>query len=432
MPEEATVTEINKEDSNLRRSASEISAAQAGVDFGSQSGGSNAADLDNVFAEGDVVDIPDDVKRAEAVKAVEEPHIMFPVDELKRILSTVYPAKSAGSNIYDKSILLEPLDTEDSSKNLEYRITFSSFGIRYSTIIESNTPSPQNLARVPVIIDLDSLVVACKYSATQVLLYVRDNGIFASLFGGQAFTTSYLNAELAPYKSEVDMPNLGTPMDSVSFSGALQISSACRSQQSAQQKILYFTPDGSFVNSGGVFVRFATPFPDYAIQPRGVAVLQAYFKHAAKDITFGMDDRNLHFSDGVSDLMVEKVPDRLPDAVRDQFTTLPPSLTQISLQHLNGIVMVLSASSFEGGIADFRVSNEGVKIISKNKAGEDLSTFELGMPNDDFSTVTVSCASLKNTLPLFKGSMNLAVGVKEGTLALTAGNTTALIAGREK
>jgi len=145
----------------------------------------------------------------------------------------------------------------------------------------------------------------------------------------------------------------------------------------------------------------------------------------------GTTETDLYFTDGTHHLVVEKVPDVIPQSSKDMFKDIDKHLTQVSLQNLVGITQVLSASSFEGGILDLNIFGDGVKIFSKAKDGTRLSNFTLGMPDGEFKTITVSVAAVKSTLTLFKGSMNLSVGVKEDVSVMKAGNIIALIAGRQ-
>ena len=405
------------------------SAAQK-IEDSIETGGSTSAGLDDVFASGEIVEIPDDVKEKEAVKEITEPHIMFHKEEIQSLLRIVTPAKSSGTNIYDKSVLIRP-----SKKPGEYDFIFTCFGVRYITTLVSSSPSPKHLSPVSAIVDIDSLNMASRFCSEHLIMYVRDKGLFSSLFGGEAYTISHLNADTSPYDSGLEKQKnvvIEQPIDCSSFSGALSIASVGRSQQSAQQKILYFDSEGAFINAGGIFIRYKTTFPEYAVQPRGVAVLLNFFKASNKDIKFGMDDHNLYFEESGSILTVEKIQDKMPSSSKDMFKQEPIQRTSVSLQHLAGIAQILSSSSFEGGIVDFSVDKGGVRIISKGKDGAELSKFTLGAPEGSGRVVSVSVDSLKSTLSLFKGSMNLTVGVTENILNLQAGNITSLVAGKER
>lgn len=384
--------------------------------------------MDEMFGGGNVVDIPDSAEGTELVKEVTDEHYLFESVEIVNFLKTVAPAASAGSNIYDKSILIKP--TED-PKVCEF--VFSSFGIVYRRKIESTSPSPDHLCKKPVIVDIKSLAAIIRYSGNHCLLFARDNGLFASIFGGEAFVTAYFGSDLSPFQlDQIGKVQSGTPVDVAAFSSALGIAAACKSTQSAQQKILFFGPDGAFVNPGGVFIRFKATFPKFSLQPRGINVLKSYFSSGAGEVMMETSETTLLFDDGDSFLSIEKVPEELPQPTRDMFGNLKGDGVQVSLKNLVGISQVLSASAFEGGVLHFHIAEAGVELVSTARDGADLSRFPLGAPSGPTSDVSISVASIRDTLTLFKGSMNVSLSCVGEMLNVSSGNMTALIAGRER
>lgn len=383
------------------------------------------------FADGPEQEDLEEVKDSEVLKEVLEPHLMFDVQDLKKILQILNSAKSPGTNIYDKSLWISPKGQGT------YQVYFTSFGVKFSCRLVSTSPSPENLYDRDVLVEIDSLSSVIRYSGDNLLLYVKQRGLFAVLFGGEVFVPSYYNTVLIPYDPLLALLD-GTEQrrkvgaaDTTVVRGAVALSAISRSSQSVTQKILFFDRDGVFVNAGGSSVKFSANVGEFALQPKGVSCLAALARFEEIDELGIYDiDGHIELSWGHTRLFVEKTGEQLPDVVKQAFSGMNEASCTVSYNTLVGISQVLSTSSFEGGVIDMEVSGTGVYIRSKARDGSELSHFKVGLPGDDGRSVTITVSTLRLFLPLFKGVGNLTVGVRRSTVVLAAGSVIALIAGR--
>lgn len=393
--------------------------------------GGSFDDMDALFGDGSETALSEGNEMNSLVPEIDVEHYMFAREDLVSFLRIVFPGKTAGANIYDKSILIEKTDEEIQGKVI-YRFTFSSFGVRVEAKIASSSPSKDKLSSKPVIVEIESLAVATSCSGNHVLLYPMDQGLFAALYGGNAFLSSYFNADTAPFKAN-DITGIQGPTKKIDISaylGALSLSSISKAGTSPQQRILYFTKSGAYLNSGGVLVRYAGAFPDFAFQPRAVLVLSKFFG-ACKDISLSTTDIHAQFTSDAYRVVLEQVPEVLPEASKTLFGSLPSKRVPLSLQTMAGIANILSSSKVEGGMLSMTLMETGARLISKGRDGTDLSNFMMGVESDEVvGSVIFSLSPLRQVVPLFKGSMNFGVYIHQDLLIFEASNLTVIISGK--
>lgn len=362
----------------------------------------------------------------EVVKEVSEPHLLFAADSFRDFLRVVSTVKTTGANIYDKSILIRP-----TSDPMNYELCYSGFGVFCQSILRSTSVSPSFLYAGPLVVEVEPLLKVMKHIRGDILFYVNDKGVYASVLGGRVFVPCYVNAILTPFEKSVDGLTVSTPIDFQILNTSLALASIAKANKAVSQRLLFFNEAGAFVVTPSSVARLVHQFPEMVLHPKAAAALKAVVNTGTGEVMFAKSEKYNVFSFGGYRLLCDMVSDAFPRTVLNLFPTEYTGVT-LSPPVFCGILSVLDSSTFEGGMLEMEISDFGVKVVSKGKDGASLSTFNIGAPQEGGSKVSLHVKSIVPYLPLLKGAATLKVGGFGDSVALQSGSFGAVLLGKSK
>ena len=391
----------------------------------------NLADLDAMFKDGEFDAAQIEGMDVEVLATIDDPHYAFSTKDLVGIVSVLKVIQSAGSNLYDNSVMLSRV-SDDSP---DYVFEFCTLGIYYKARLRSNSPSPENLSSRRVLLDINSMLAVCKYSSNSVVLFPKENAVFARVLGGSSVVKSYFAVEDKPYEQfRSDMAESFSntlEVASASVLQALKVSPLVASVASAYQRVIYFDEAGSFLHTGAISAHVGVPLLKAAIQPKGVAGLRFFMKNAPVNLKVFSSKRIIGFEFNGNYLVINQVEVEFPEALRKLFVR-PEFCTKVSVPVVNGICDLLA---FSGSLGSMRVTlyPDGASFESVTKDGGVGSTFSSGMVEGarPLFSVTINANALKNIMSVMRGNKEVEMSVLNDQLLVFVENVMAVLSGKE-
>lgn len=360
----------------------------------------------------------------------DQPHIMFNTVRLRAVLSIISAAQMPGVVIYDRSVWLRPMPDHS------YILYFSTFGAEVAARLPIESHSDQVVFQ-DMLLNIDVLFHVAKFSGENVVLYVRSDGVFASVLGGEVFIPYVFQADLTLYhplqkRFEEDLDTaecLRLPVEE--FSTILQFGNITRNYPSMQHKILYFSNTGAYAYVGSSALHYAAELVDFGLSPAAVSVARAYAATCGDEgLIYTTGEYILLCGDDMR-VYLEQVVELLPKQVAQSFDLRRIVSCRLRYAHVAEILKVLiGAGSAAGGVVEIRISSTGIILSSRDRSGRQLSRFILGEPGEEAHKITVSPAPLAQFIGIFRAEEKIEIAAQKDTLILSAGKITALIAGR--